>query len=217
MFVSKSLLVLVLAVCALAGNIPHERSDVLRHRALAVRGNASAPNDLAVNPLRKRALTKRCTAPSSDLLNSATTSSANAVPASPTPEPAPTTTKAPPPATTSASNEPSFMQGTQTGQGTYFTGPGACGGVSDDSTYVAAVSHSLFDAYPGYNDGDPASNPVCFKKVEAHYQGKSVTVSIIDRCTNCSVTDLDFSPAAFLQLADLSVGRLFGMTWDWLD
>jgi hypothetical protein len=28
-------------------------------------------------------------------------------------------------------------------------------------------------------------------------------------------TDLDFSPAAFSQLADQSVGRIFGMTWSW--
>ena len=46
-------------------------------------------------------------------------------------------------------------------------------------------------------------------------QGKSVTITVTDRCVGCAETDLDFSPAAFSQLADLSVGRLDGVTWHW--
>lgn len=46
-------------------------------------------------------------------------------------------------------------------------------------------------------------------------QGKSVTVQITDRCTGCALTDLDFSPAAFDELADESIGRLSGVTWVW--
>ena len=46
-------------------------------------------------------------------------------------------------------------------------------------------------------------------------KGKSVDVTVVDRCTGCKETDLDFSPAAFDQLADESVGRLSGMTWTW--
>jgi expansin (peptidoglycan-binding protein) len=46
-------------------------------------------------------------------------------------------------------------------------------------------------------------------------QGKSVTITVTDRCESCGDTDLDFSPAAFAQLADLSVGRIDGMTWSW--
>ena len=46
-------------------------------------------------------------------------------------------------------------------------------------------------------------------------EGRSVTVTVTDRCVACATTDLDFSPSAFQQLADLSQGRLYGMTWDW--
>lgn len=48
-------------------------------------------------------------------------------------------------------------------------------------------------------------------------QGKSVTVAITDRCTGCALTDLDFSPSAFDQLASEDLGRLSGMTWVWAD
>jgi len=108
------------------------------------------------------------------------------------------------------------MTGMQTGQGTYYgTGLGACGITNNDSQYIAAVSHLLFDTYPGYNGANPNQNPVCGKQVTASYQGKSVTVTITDRCVGCKVTDLDFSPAAFSQIADQSVGRISDMTWVW--
>lgn len=47
-------------------------------------------------------------------------------------------------------------------------------------------------------------------------QGKTVTVTITDRCTGCALTSLDFSPAAFDELADPSVGRLYGIEWEWV-
>ncbi|KAI0051774.1 hypothetical protein FA95DRAFT_1484942 [Auriscalpium vulgare] len=110
----------------------------------------------------------------------------------------------------------SFLAGTQTGQGTWYaTGLGACGITNTDSDFIAAVSHVLFDEYPGYSGGNPNNNPVCGRQINANYQGKKVTVSVTDRCAACAETDLDFSPAAFKELADPSVGRLSGMTWTW--
>lgn len=47
-------------------------------------------------------------------------------------------------------------------------------------------------------------------------KGKSVTVAITDRCEGCALTDLDFSPSAFNQLADFSIGRLDGVEWSWI-
>ena len=44
--------------------------------------------------------------------------------------------------------------------------------------------------------------------------GKSITVTVTDRCTACAITDLDLSPSAFSDLAAESVGR-FDMTWVW--
>lgn len=109
-----------------------------------------------------------------------------------------------------------YLCGTQTGQGTYYaTGLGACGITNTDTDFICAVSELLFDTYPGYTGGNPNNNPVCGKKITATYEGKSVTVTVTDRCTGCAQTSLDFSPSAFQQLSDLSVGRLFGMTWTW--
>ncbi|KAG2366614.1 barwin-like endoglucanase, partial [Suillus spraguei] len=99
--------------------------------------------------------------------------------------------------------------------GTYYeTGLGACGVTNTDSDYIAAVSHLLFDAYPGYDGVNPNSNPVCNQQVTATYQGKSVTVKITDRCTGCALRDLDFSPSAFNSLADESLGRI-DIDWSW--
>ncbi|KAI0274638.1 plant expansin [Gloeopeniophorella convolvens] len=109
-----------------------------------------------------------------------------------------------------------FLSGVNVGQGTWYsTGLGSCGVTNTDSDYIAAVSHILYDGYPGYTGGNPNSNGVCGRKINAKYQGKSVTVTVSDRCAACGETDLDFSPAAFSQLADPSVGRLSGMTWTW--
>ncbi|KIP11361.1 hypothetical protein PHLGIDRAFT_99997 [Phlebiopsis gigantea 11061_1 CR5-6] len=106
------------------------------------------------------------------------------------------------------------VTGTHTGQATYYaTGLGACGITNTDTDYIAAVSHTLFDNYPGYTSGNPNNNPICNKKVTANYNGKKVTVAITDRCEGCATWDLDFSPSAFDKLADESLGRLSGMTW----
>lgn len=94
----------------------------------------------------------------------------------------------------------------------------------------------------GYDGVNPNNNPVCGTKITATCkfiraewdirpqlrpqglltivfcvsdQGKSVTTTVTDRCEGCQETDLDFSPAAFSQLAALSVGRLDDMSWSW--
>ncbi|EIW81905.1 plant expansin [Coniophora puteana RWD-64-598 SS2] len=108
------------------------------------------------------------------------------------------------------------MSGVQTGDATWYqTGLGACGVVNKNTDFIAAVSHSLFDTYPGYSDGNPNDNPVCGKKINMHYGGKSVAVEVTDRCTGCATTSLDLSPSAFQHLASESAGRLHGMTWEW--
>ncbi|KAF5385560.1 hypothetical protein D9757_006736 [Collybiopsis confluens] len=103
---------------------------------------------------------------------------------------------------------------TQTGDGTFYgTGLGACGITNTDSDLIAAMAFATFDSYPGAT-ANPNTNPICNKKVTASYQGKSVTVAITDRCAGCAgAADLDFSPAAFNQLADPAVGRIHGVTW----
>jgi hypothetical protein len=94
-------------------------------------------------------------------------------------------------------------------------------------------------AYPfihsDYDDVNPNTNPICGRQVTASCmfsphskvisndadttllstdQGKSVTMTITDRCTGCKITDLDMSPSAFNTLANPSLGRI-DISWDW--
>jgi len=95
----------------------------------------------------------------------------------------------------------------------YATGLGACGITNNDGQYIAAVSHLFFDSYPGYDGVNPNNNPMCGKTAIVTYNSVTISVSLTDRCEACAYGDLDFSPTAFDQLADPSVGRISGMTW----
>jgi len=135
-------------------------------------------------------------------------------PPSSTPDPSPTPTSTSP-APTPTDNGGSNNGGqTYTGQGTFYaTGEGACGVTNNDSQYIAAVSHLLFDTYPGYDGVNPNNNPICNKVATVSYQGVTIQVSLTDRCEGCNYGDLDFSPAAFQAFAAQSVGRIDGISW----
>jgi hypothetical protein len=111
------------------------------------------------------------------------------------------------------------LTGTMTGDGTFYaTGLGACGITNHDSDFIVAVSKLLYDTYPGYAGPgtNPNDNPICGKQIEATYQGKSVRVTVVDRCEACACGSLDFSPAAFNTIGDPAVGRLHGVTWNYV-
>ncbi|KIK06919.1 hypothetical protein K443DRAFT_673811 [Laccaria amethystina LaAM-08-1] len=228
-------LVLLLSVAASTDALatPHAARHSVHHRAIAARVADPAPLDVLPVPIRKRADTKRCKQRASSSVLQVSSSTPPVIHAVNTPVPTqPTTTPPPQQATTTykpvtpttttkvaapaSGNQPSFMYGTQTGQGTFYaTGLGSCGITNKDTDYIAAVSHLLYDQYPGYSGVNPNNNPICGRSITARYQGKSVTVAVTDRCEGCAITDLDFSPSAFNQLADFSVGRISGMTWTW--
>ncbi|GAA6064201.1 hypothetical protein JCM10212_004204 [Sporobolomyces blumeae] len=108
------------------------------------------------------------------------------------------------------------LEGTHTGEGTWFApGLGACGTVATDDSAIVAVSHLLYDNYPGATL-NPNLNPICGQKIRATYQGNSVEVTVQDRCVGCAIDDLDFSPAMFGELADLAIGRLKGVEWTFI-
>lgn len=86
--------------------------------------------------------------------------------------------------------------------------------------------------FSGYTGANPNDNPICNKKLTAKCEynvdcrgksalaktsfadnGKSVGVTVTDRCQACGSGDLDFSPAAFMQLAPESVGRITNVKW----
>ncbi|KAJ7155653.1 barwin-like endoglucanase [Mycena filopes] len=104
-----------------------------------------------------------------------------------------------------------------TGDGTFFEpGLGACGNWNTEQDAIVAVGHGVFDSYPGATP-NPNLNPICGKQIKATYGGKSVVVTVEDRCGDCpGAADLDFSPSVFARLADLDVGRLHGVKWVFL-
>lgn len=108
------------------------------------------------------------------------------------------------------------LDGTHSGDATYFApGLGACGTTASDTDYIVAVSHLIYDTFPGAT-ANPNNNPVCGRKIAATWSGNTVTVTVQDECEGCAAWDLDFSPTAFLALAPLADGRLHGMTWNWV-
>ncbi len=58
-----------------------------------------------------------------------------------------------------------------------------------------ALSYADFDPYTP--NGNPNNNSLCGKKLRASYNGKSVDVTVVDRCTGCASGSLDLSPTAF--------------------
>jgi len=145
-----------------------------------------------------------------------TTSKAQPTKTSPTKTASKTSSAVKPTETPSNDDGGSSSGGSFTGEGTFYaTGLGACGITNVDTDFICAVSQSLFDGFEGYTGGNPNKNPICGRKIKATFQGKTVSVTVTDRCVGCAVDDLDFSPSAFDKLASQSVGRLKGMTWSW--
>jgi len=147
-----------------------------------------------------------------------TSPEAPAAPSTPTTSPEapapPTTTSAQAPTTSSAPAPSSSSSGgsgeTFNGEATFYeVGLGACGETNSDSEMIAALNHAQWDAFGSMSNG----NPACGKQATLNYEGKSVTVTIRDKCMGCKHGDLDLSPAAFKQLADEGAGRI-QMSWN---
>ncbi|TDL15735.1 barwin-like endoglucanase [Rickenella mellea] len=105
-------------------------------------------------------------------------------------------------ATAAAMTLPEKRQSTLAGQGTFFNSNavGACGVFESDSDHIVAVSSQLRQLFGG--------NAVCGRRITASSGGRSTTVTVTDVCPGCGFLDLDFSPAAFQDLAPLAVGRI---------
>ncbi|CAG8597826.1 17118_t:CDS:1, partial [Dentiscutata heterogama] len=86
----------------------------------------------------------------------------------------------------------------------YNTALGAGGITSNDNQLVAALPAAVYDTLiPG---GNPNACTACGKTCTVCYQGKSVDVTIVDRCPSCKSGDIDLSPAAFSKLASQDLG-----------
>ncbi|KAI0161893.1 RlpA-like double-psi beta-barrel-protein domain-containing protein-containing protein [Hypoxylon sp. FL1284] len=87
------------------------------------------------------------------------------------------------------------------GDMTYYTpGLGACGQTNNENDAVVAMS--------------PAQYGHCGKSINIHYNGKSASAKIVDKCPGCTGDGIDVSPAVFKKLVDLSAGRV-SVTWDY--
>ncbi|KZV97970.1 hypothetical protein EXIGLDRAFT_764007 [Exidia glandulosa HHB12029] len=106
------------------------------------------------------------------------------------------------------------FSGVHTGDATWYeVGLGACGINNVASDFVVAVSETFFDTFPGATT-NPNNNPLCGQGVTANFGGRSIQVTIVDRCTACAFGDLDFSSGAFQALVgDLGIGRASGLSW----
>ncbi|CCU97831.1 unnamed protein product [Malassezia sympodialis ATCC 42132] len=98
---------------------------------------------------------------------------------------------------------------------TAMPGLGSCGKKNSESDMIVAISHSMYDKKKDSNN--PNTSPYCGRKIKASYKDKSVEVTVVDRCTGCQFSDLDFSPAAFKKLASMGEGRLKNVKWSFMD
>ncbi|KJA24893.1 hypothetical protein HYPSUDRAFT_453275 [Hypholoma sublateritium FD-334 SS-4] len=92
----------------------------------------------------------------------------------------------------------------KSGGATWFnTGLGACGAFSNNGDNIVALSPV-----------DYAAGLHCFKKINVHHQGKTVTATIVDLCPSCGKSAIDLSQAAFQTLASLDLGMI-EVTWEY--
>ena len=70
---------------------------------------------------------------------------------------------------------------TYTGDLTYYgPGLGACGVTSSNNDDIVSVSHIIFDTES--TGSNPNANPLCRHKIRAVRGGKSVDLTVVDRC-----------------------------------
>ncbi|KAM5533116.1 hypothetical protein V8D89_013259 [Ganoderma adspersum] len=213
-------------VVATSTSVSSSHSSSATHSSSAARVTSSASSSSITPPQNVESTTATPQPTSTHVAQPTTTAKPTTTKVQPTTTAQPTTTQKTTTAaapTTSASSGSSasdplgILTGTHSGDGTYYaTGLGSCGITNSDTDKIVAVSHLLYDQYPGYAGGNPNNNPLCKRMIRATYQGKSVEVMAVDRCTGCAMFDLDFSPSAFDALADESIGRLHGVEWEWI-
>ena len=63
---------------------------------------------------------------------------------------------------------------------------------------------------------NPNDNPLCGLKLRLRRGGKSVDVTVVDRCVGCKATDIDVSRSVFEKLAHIDQGRVL-VEWAWID
>jgi len=75
-----------------------------------------------------------------------------------------------------------------------------------DTERIVALPHGLMGTQSN-------GNPYCGKTITISYQGKTTTATVQDKCMGCVGDSIDLSNAAFLDLAELAVGRASAEWW----
>jgi len=100
------------------------------------------------------------------------------------------------------------------GEMTYYNdvGYGACGTPIDASTqYLVAVS------YQWWTTANPNNDPLCQGiSVQVGYNGRTVTLPVVDKCPTCDATHIDLSQPAFEEFAPTGTGVITGITWEFV-
>jgi expansin (peptidoglycan-binding protein) len=100
-----------------------------------------------------------------------------------------------------------------TGNATYYNdvGYGACGTQIDASTQLLAAVPAAY-----WTTANPNNDPLCQGvSVRVSYQGRTITVPVVDKCPSCDSTHVDLSAPAFSQLADTGLGTI-PVTWSFV-
>jgi len=106
----------------------------------------------------------------------------------------------------------------------YHVGQGACGKTSQASDYIVAIGRNRFEQELPPNR-NPNQNLLCSRKIKCTRpdKGTNVIVEVLDMCPGCGEDDLDFSPAAFDELAgsgprdETTRADPFEFEWQWLN
>lgn len=61
---------------------------------------------------------------------------------------------------------------------------------------------------------NPNDCPNCDRTIRIHYNGKTTSAVVADKCPGCAGDSIDVSPVVFRDLADLSAGRI-QVTWEY--
>ncbi|GAV28508.1 hypothetical protein PMKS-001979 [Pichia membranifaciens] len=92
----------------------------------------------------------------------------------------------------------------------YSVGADNCGTSSTDSDYVCAISQKMYDSVAS----SESISEYCGHSININYNGKTITVKVVDSCESCDATHLDLSPSAFQALADPDLG-VIDIQWEW--
>ena len=86
-----------------------------------------------------------------------------------------------------------------------------------ETDYVVAIGHALYEN--AQVSSNPNDNPYCGKKISATLPstGKTVTVTVVDKCSGCNDNSLDFSGGAWDDITNSAEPtRYTNLNWNFL-